>query len=161
MSRCNPGQAEEIVHQIERRDQQHALPQNGYQRRLKGFSRSLQKIAAQVKEAEKGAGQNQPKEETAAQGKIRRILQEKCEQMLSAKPAAGGRKETEAGGEQRVPRLFQPVLFPERVQKAVRHDTDAIPETSSKAKLTKNSDPRSDCILSIASGIDLFINCCF
>ena len=40
VSRCDPGQPEEIVHQIERRDQQHALPQNGYQRRLKGFSRS-------------------------------------------------------------------------------------------------------------------------
>ena len=89
------------MHQIERRDQQHALPQNGYQRCLKGLSRSLQIIAAQVKEPKKGAGQNQPKEEAAAQGEIRRILQEQREQMLSAKPAAGGRKETEAGGEQR------------------------------------------------------------
>ena len=68
VSRCDPGQPEEIVHQIERRDQQHALPQNGYQRCLKGLSRSLQIIAAQVKEPKKGAGQNQPKEEASLQG---------------------------------------------------------------------------------------------
>ncbi|MBQ1317342.1 MAG: hypothetical protein IIY46_07655, partial [Lachnospiraceae bacterium] len=68
VSRCDSGQPEEIVHQIERGDQQHALPQNGYQRCLKGLSRSLQIIAAQVKEPKKEADQNQPKEEASLQG---------------------------------------------------------------------------------------------
>lgn len=90
------GETEKAVHQIQARDQQRALAQHRDERGLKGLSRSLQKIAAQIIEAEEGTGNDQPGHQLAAESEIVFIFQKQANERIPANETGQSRDKSEA-----------------------------------------------------------------
>ena len=93
---CNTGEPEEMMQQIQAGDQQHPLAQHGDERGLKGLSRSLQKITAQVIKPEERTRDDQPSHQLAAESEIVCIFQKQADERFSAKKAGKTRHKAKA-----------------------------------------------------------------